>query len=90
MQDHRNAGAPPEPGTPEHRMQRVLLLELLTDAPPEAEALTALAARLREPVEPVASAAAALAAAGLAELARGRLAAAAPARYFDVLWPIAL
>ena len=48
MQDHRNAGAPPEPGTPEHRMQRVLLLELLTDAPPEPEALAALAARLRE------------------------------------------
>jgi hypothetical protein len=80
----------PDAGTPEYRTQRLVLLELLVDPPAALEPLDELAVRLREPAAAVRAAGAALAAAGLAVQAGECVGAAATARYFDALWPIAL
>jgi hypothetical protein len=80
----------PAAGTPEHRTQRLVLLELLVDPPAALEPLDQLAARLEEPAAAVRAAGAALAAAGLAVQAGEYVGAAATALYFDALWPIAL
>jgi hypothetical protein len=89
MHPHRNVMAPAA-GTPEHRTQRLVLLELLVDPPRVPEPIDELAARLNEPADAVRDAGVALETAGLAIGAGDDLAAAAPARYFDALWPIAL
>jgi hypothetical protein len=80
----------PDVGTPEYRTQRLVLLELLVDPPEALEPFDELAARLKEPAAAVRAAGAALAAAGLAVQAGECVGAAASARYFDALWPIAL
>jgi hypothetical protein len=89
MQSHRTAAAP-DPGTPEHRMQRLVLLELVVDPPHVPERVDELADRLAEPASAVRAAGAALEAAGLAVQEDDALAAAGAARYFEALWPIAL
>jgi hypothetical protein len=89
MHSHRTATAP-APETPEHRTQRLVLLELVVDPPDVPERLDELADRLAEPVEALRAAGDALAAAGLAVRAGDTLAAAPPARYFEALWPIAI
>jgi hypothetical protein len=89
MQAHRNVLAPPD-GTPEHRTQRLVLLELLVDPPPLLESIEELAARLGEPAGAVDAAGAALEAAGLAVRDGDCVGAGMAALYFDALWPIAL
>ena len=89
MHSHRTATAP-VPGTPEHRTQRLVLLELVVDPPRVPERLDDLASRLAEPADEVRAAGAALEAAGLAVQEDDAVAAAGPARYFEALWPIAL
>jgi hypothetical protein len=89
MHSHRTVTAP-APGTPEHRTQRLVLLELLVDPPQVPERLDELADRLAEPAAAVRAAGAALEAAGLAVREGDALAAAVPARYFEALWPIAI
>jgi predicted transcriptional regulator len=78
------------PGTAAHDDQRLLLLELLVDPPPEGDALVDLAAALERPVEAVAAAAEALERAGLAERREGRVRAMPTALAFDALWPVCL
>ncbi|HWK28310.1 MAG TPA: hypothetical protein VNS09_17230 [Solirubrobacter sp.] len=80
----------PIPGSREHRLQRLVLLELLVDPPAVPERIADVARRLNEPLAGVAEAVAALARAGLARRQGDCVAASALARYFDVLWPIAL
>jgi hypothetical protein len=87
MRDQGNAAVAPAPGTADHRMQRVLLLELVANPPAEPESIEALAASLREPAPEVRAAAEALAAAGLASTAGGHVQASESALYFDALWP---
>jgi hypothetical protein len=87
MHDQGNGPPAPAPGTPEHRTQRALLLELVACPPPAPESFEALAAALREPVDAIRAAARALASAGLVCCAAGSVHAARCAVYFDALWP---
>ena len=77
-------------GTEAHRLQRLVLLELLVDPPAEPEPLSKIARRLEEPLAAVAVAAAALARAGLVAYAGDHVAASASARYHEALWPVAV
>jgi predicted transcriptional regulator len=78
------------PGTAAFDDQRLLLLELLVDPPPDGDAIADLARVLDRPPEAVAAAAAALARAGLAERVGGRVRATPTALAFDALWPVCL
>ena len=69
MQDHPNPGAPsgaPSPGSLEHRVQRWVLLELVTVPPPEGDDISKMAFGLKELRPDVDAAVDALVAAGLA------------------------
>ena len=69
MQDHPNPGAPsgaPCPGSLEHRVQRWVLLELVTVPPPEGDDISKMAFGLKELRPDVEAAVDALVAAGLA------------------------
>jgi DNA-binding transcriptional ArsR family regulator len=80
--------APPA-GSAAHRLQREVLLELLTASAGESS-IGELASRLDAEITTVRSAATALGDAGLAEV-RGEAVSAAPAAiYFDALWPIVI
>ena len=81
---------PTSPGSPQYRIQRAVLLELLTDAPPAGNSISALAVRLHEDQDNVRAAAAALAAAGLAEIEHDVVIATTAAAHFDALWPITI
>ena len=86
----RHAGALAPQGTQAFEDQRLLLLELLVDAPPEGDAIADLALTLGRPAAAVTTAAAALARAGLAERRGERVRASETARRFDALWPVCL
>ena len=86
----RHSGALAPPGTEAFEVQRLLLLELLVDAPAEGDAIADLALTLGRPAAAVSSATAALARAGLAERRGGRVCASETARAFDALWPVCL
>jgi hypothetical protein len=91
MQDHPNPGAPsggPSPGSLEHRVQRWVLLELVTQPPPEGDEIAKLSWGLRELKADVEAAVDALVAAGLAARERDRVRPTAAALRFDALWPV--
>jgi hypothetical protein len=90
MQHHHNEPRPPGAGTEAHRLQRLVLLELVADPPPAGDRVEDVADRLLEPRLRVQVAVTALEAAGLAARAGDRVRASATARYFDALWPVAL
>jgi hypothetical protein len=78
------------PGTAAFDDQRLLLLELLVDPPPDGDPIAGLARALDRTAGAVEAAAAALAAAGLAERDGERVRATAAALGFDLLWPVRL
>jgi hypothetical protein len=86
----RRPAAIASPGTAAYDDQRLLLLELLVDPPPEGDAMPDLAAVLERPAGAIAAALAALTRAGLAESRDDRVRASPTALAFDALWPICL
>ena len=93
MHDHRNGGPPgglPDPFGTQYRAQKILLLELVVDPPPERDRLDDLIERLGLPLGSVAPAALALAAIGLVRGDGEVLRASPPAPYFEYLWPVLL
>ncbi len=91
MQDHPNPGAPsgaPSPQSVQHRVQRWVLLELVTAPPPERDAIAKLAWGLRELEADVEAAVDALVHAGLATRDGDRVRPTAAALRFDDLWPV--
>ncbi len=78
--------APPPPGSREHHLQRMALVELLTAPPPGRDDLPGLAARCREPLREMRRAVDALVAAGLAERAGDVAWATVPALHFEALF----
>lgn len=93
MHHHRSPRRPPHvasPDTPAFDAQRLLLLEIVADPPPEGDDLSRLASRLQLPRASLETAGQALVAAGLAELATGTIRASEAALSFDALWPICL
>ena len=93
MHAHRNGGPPsglPDPAGIDYLAQRIVLAELVIDAPDEGSALTYLCDRLPVPPGAIEPALGALQLAGLAAR-RGDVArATVPARYFEYLWPVML
>jgi hypothetical protein len=88
MQDHPNPEAPssaPSPGSVEHRVQRWMLLELVTSPPPEGDEIDRLAYGISELRADVEAAVQALVDAGLAERQGQRIRATAAALRFDAL-----
>ena len=91
MQDHPNPGAASGASSPsgiEHRVQRWLLLELVTAPPPEGDEIAKLAWGLDELQADVDAAVGALVAAGLAVRDGERVRPTAAALRFDELWPV--
>jgi hypothetical protein len=91
MQDHPNPGGPsgaPTPGSVEHRVQRWVLLELVTAPPVDGDELDGLAYGLDELRPDVEGAVRALVDVGLAERDGQRVRATAAALRFDALWPV--
>lgn len=89
MHDHRSSSR--LDGLPsDDRIQQLLLLELVADAPPEGDTLAELTVRLGFPRDVLLEAAAALLGAGLARPIEDGVVRATPAALrFDALWPIA-
>jgi hypothetical protein len=88
MQDHPNPGAPPSaprPDSVEHRVQRWVLLELVTSPPPEGDEIDRLAFGISELRADVEVAVQALVDVGLAERQGERVRATAAALRFDAL-----
>jgi hypothetical protein len=91
MQDHPNPGGPsgaPRPGSVEHRVQRWVLLELVTAVLSEGDGLDRLAFGLKELRPDVEAAVKALVDCGLAERDGDLVRASAAAWRFEALWPI--
>jgi hypothetical protein len=91
MQDHPNPGAPQgacSPGSVQHRVQRWLLLELVTAPPPEGDEIAKLAFGLKELVPDVEAAVDALVDAGLAVRDGDRVRPTAAPLRFDELWAV--
>jgi hypothetical protein len=91
MQDHPNPEAPhgaPSPTGVEHRVQRWVLLELITAPPVEGDEIAKLAFGLKELRADVEAAVDALVDAGLAVREGDRARATAAALRFDELWPV--
>jgi hypothetical protein len=91
MQDHPNLGAvsgAPSPGSIEHRVQRWVLLELVTVPPPEGDDISKMAFGLKEQRPDVEAAVDALVAAGLAARDGDAVRPTAAALRFDALWPV--
>jgi hypothetical protein len=93
MQAHRNGGLPsglPQPESLDYLAQRIVLAELVIDAPADGDSLAYLVDRLPLPPEAIELALGALQVVGLA-VRHGDLArATSPARYFEHLWPVML
>jgi hypothetical protein len=90
MQDHPNPAGPSSalpPGSLEHRVQRWVLLELVTAPPPDGDELDDLAYGLDELRPDVEAAVRSLVDVGLAERDGQRVRATAAALRFDALWP---
>ena len=82
MHDHPNQGSlsrAPRPGTRAHRVQRAVLLELVTSPPAKGDVLAVLPSQLDEPAALVNAAIDALVAVGLARLHGDRVSASAAA-----------
>jgi hypothetical protein len=82
MHDHPNQGPlspAPRPGTPARRVQRAVLLELVTSPPANGDIVAVLPTQLDEPAAFVNAAIDALVAVGLAHLHRDRVSASAAA-----------
>lgn len=93
MQEHpsqRAAIAHPDPDSPEHRVQRWVLLELVTSPPAEGDLIDALGPALNESTIDVEAAVKALVDVGLAAHHEERVRATVAALRFDALWPIAV
>jgi hypothetical protein len=91
MQDHPNPRVPtgvPRRDTSEHRVQRWVLLELVTSPPPDGDDVGELALRLDETRPDVESAIEALVDSGLAQRDGEHVRATAAALRFDSLWPV--
>jgi hypothetical protein len=91
MQDHPNPGAPSGASSPtelERRVQRWLLLELVTAPPPEGDEIAKLAWGLKELEADVTAAVDALVAVGLAVRDGDCVRATPAALRFDELWPV--
>jgi hypothetical protein len=91
MQDHPNPGAPssaPSPDSVEHRVQRWVLLELVTAPPPNGDDVDKLAYGLDELRPDVEAAVRALVDVGLAVRDGQCVRATAAALRFDALWPV--
>jgi hypothetical protein len=91
MHDHRIHETPPRgprPGSPQHHVQRRVLLELVTTPPPDGDELGRLAHALDEPRHEVEAAVQALVDAGLAERDGDTVRASTAALRFEALWPI--
>jgi len=86
----RRLAAIASPGTAAYDDQRLVLLELLVDPPPEGDAVADLAVVLDRPPAAVSAAVAALGLAGLAERLEERVRATPTALAFDALWPVCL
>jgi hypothetical protein len=88
MQDHPNSGGSsdaPNPDSVEHRVQRWVLLELVTSPPPEADEIDRLAFGVSELRADVEAAVDALVGVGLAERDGQMVRATAAALRFDAL-----
>jgi DNA-binding IclR family transcriptional regulator len=90
FRSHPRPRALAPPGTAAFDDQRLLLLELLVDPPPEGDAVAELAAALGRPERSVVAAASVLARVGLAERRGRRIRASPSALAFDALWPVCL
>jgi predicted transcriptional regulator len=91
MHDQRSQARPPGAVPSAARsevIERRVLLELITDPPPQGDDLAQLAARLDEPPLAVERAVTALERAGLALRDEDVVRATPAARRFDQLWPI--
>ena len=91
MQDHPNLGPRsglPSPGSLEHRVQRWVLLELVTVPPPEGADISRMAFGLKELRPDVEAAVDALVEAGLAARDGDTVRPTAAALRFDALWPV--
>ena len=93
MHAHRNGGPPtglPDPDSLDYLAQRIVLAELVIDAPADGDSIGNLINRLPLVPDAVEPALGALQVVGLAAR-HGHLArATAPARYFEHLWPVML
>jgi hypothetical protein len=76
------------PGSLQHRVQRAVLLEVVSWPPKEGDDLTAMAARLRHSLRDVEIAVDSLAEVGLVSRRGKRVWGTRAAMRFDVLWPI--
>jgi hypothetical protein len=91
MQDHPNPGAPQGAASldgVQHRVQRWVLLELVTAPPPNGDEIAKLAFGLKELEPDVEAAVDALVAVGLALRDGDRVRPTAAALRFDELWPV--
>ena len=91
MQDQPICRAPdgtPSPRSPEHGVQRQLLLELVTTPPPTGDDMEQLARALGAARREIESAVQSLADAGLVERDRDTVRASVAALRFEALWPI--
>ena len=93
MHDHRNGEQPsrlPYPDSLEYRAQKLVLLELVVDAPRAGDPLSRLMRLLPVPGSSIEPAIAALESVGLARREADIVRATSPARYFEYLWPVML
>jgi len=91
MQDQPNPAPPvdaPAPDSTEHRVQRWVLLELVTAPPADCDDIDRLAFAIDELRTDVEDAVNALVNVGLAERDGQRVRATAAALLFDALWPV--
>jgi hypothetical protein len=93
MHAHRNGGPPsglPDPDSLDYLAQRIVLAELVIDAPADGDSIGYLIDRL--PLGPLAvePALGALQVVGLAARHGDLARATSPARYFEHLWPVML
>jgi hypothetical protein len=91
MQDHPTLGprgAAPRPGSTAHRVQRAVLLELVTSPPPEGDDIGKIASSLDELRSDVEAAVGELIDSGLATRHVDTVRATPAALRFEALWPI--
>jgi hypothetical protein len=93
MQGQGNERPPielPVPASPEYEAQKLVLLELVVDAPPEGDDVERICGLLDATTDEVDAALDALVGAGLVERHPERARASLAARYFEHLWPMGL
>lgn len=84
------AGDLPPPGTATYETQRLVLLELVVDAPPNGDPIERIGRVLDRSSTDIEVAIRALALVGLATQRDGQAFATPAARYFEHLWPVRL